>query len=319
MKLNPFNYFFMRSKNLNLPKAKDAPDLKRASIIDPLFYGFYNLNFKNLLIFLSALIILNSFIYGLVFLEDKRGVELYFFDVGQGDAQMVKISGVNFLIDSGKDGKIISNLEKIIPFYRKKIDVAFISHGQRDHLGGFFNVIKKYNIGAVIYSGEDSDLVNQISVRLKEFKIPMIVLGKGDKVIFGDNTFDILWPDLSRALNNQNDNSMVVKFVSPEISSLYTADISLKVEKLLTDLKVDILKVPHHGSKYSSSLDFLKKVSPKISVVEVGKNSYGHPTKEAMGRIKEVGSLLFRTDEDGMIKIFNNGGKIEAFRLDLLD
>jgi competence protein ComEC len=102
------------------------------------------------------------------------------------------------------------------------------------------------------------------------------------------------------------------------LKALFTADISTEIEKILSktaDIKADILKVGHHGSKYSSSLDFLRVVSPKIAVIEVGKNSYGHPTIEALKRLVEIGSRIFRTDKDGIVKIINDNGNLKVYNI----
>ena len=101
------------------------------------------------------------------------------------------------------------------------------------------------------------------------------------------------------------------------IKILFTGDIGEKNEKYLADnfdIKADILKVGHHGSKYSSSDYFLKAVSPKISAIEVGKNSYGHPTKEVLDRLALVGSRIFRTDQNSIVKLSVKGNEINIFK-----
>ncbi|MEX0690052.1 MAG: hypothetical protein WD095_01270, partial [Candidatus Paceibacterota bacterium] len=95
---------------------------------------------------------------------------------------------------------------------------------------------------------------------------------------------------------------------------LLTGDIGYKTEKLLREgVSVDILKVAHHGSKFSSSLDFLERVNPKISVIQVGKNNYGHPTEEVLNNIALVGSQVFRNDIDGTIKIKLNNNQLNIY------
>ena len=106
------------------------------------------------------------------------------------------------------------------------------------------------------------------------------------------------------------------RFSSPDGKALFTADNDKKVENYLAgkyNLSADILKVGHHGSKTSSVAEFLKAVSPKISVIEVGKNSYGHPTKDALARLADIGSRIFRTDKNGIIKLVLNNNKVNVF------
>ncbi|KKS83078.1 MAG: internalization-related competence protein ComEC/Rec2 protein [Candidatus Wolfebacteria bacterium GW2011_GWC1_43_10] len=269
-------------------------------------------------IFLSTLFILNSIVWGVILFDHRDfGAQVYFLDVGQGDSQLVKADGANFLIDAGRNDVVLDNLEKILPFYGKKIDLIFLSHAQQDHAGGVFELIKNYGVGAVIYNGEKISVWEPLSDVLNENKIPYFSLAAGDSVGFGENVFKIIWPESGflEGKHDENDASLVVKFENGTFSSLFAGDISSKAEKALTKIlavKADILKVPHHGSKYSSSAEFLEAVSPKISVIEVGKNSYGHPTDEALERLKNVGSQIFRTDRDGIVKVFYQDGFIKV-------
>ena len=116
-------------------------------------------------------------------------------------------------------------------------------------------------------------------------------------------------------LKNSNDGSIVSRLVFNGNSFLFTGDISSKTEKVLVSKEVnlssDVLKVPHHGSKYSTSELFLENVNPEIAVVSVGKNSYGHPTPESLQRLENFGIKVLRTDLDGDIEIVSDGKKIE--------
>jgi len=115
--------------------------------------------------------------------------------------------------------------------------------------------------------------------------------------------------------NNSNDTSIVIKLVFNKDTFLFTGDISSKIEEDLKlanlPLKADILKVAHHGSKYSSSDYFLESVLPEIAVIQVGENSYGHPTEEALRRLEKFGIKILRTDLDGDIKIVSDGKNYE--------
>jgi len=98
-------------------------------------------------IFLSTLFILNSIVWGVILFDHRDfGAQVYFLDVGQGDSQLVKADGANFLIDAGRNDVVLDNLEKILPFYGKKIDLIFLSHAQQDHAGGVFELIKNFEI-----------------------------------------------------------------------------------------------------------------------------------------------------------------------------
>jgi len=278
-----------------------------------------NISFKNLKIFIGILLVLNFIFWLQVFLDLSENKQVtYFLNVGQGDSQLVRIKKANFLIDAGRDFLVLNNLEKIIPPFKKRIDIAFISHGQLDHAGGMFYIIENYDVGYVIYNGEETPLWQNLKQALDRKKIPYIVLSAPDRVIYGQNKFDILWPKSFDENLKSNDNSMVIRYQNENYSVLFTADITSKTELKLLDKKIasDVLKVAHHGSKYSSSRDFLKAVAPKISIIEVGKNQYGHPTKETLLALKELGSKIFRTDQDGLIKVeyFKNKLLVSALR-----
>jgi competence protein ComEC len=276
--------------------------------------------FKKLSLLIAVLAALNLAAWSFIELgPEPAGAEIYFLNVGQGDGELIKFGRANFLIDSGKDRSVVGNLEKLIPFYKKRIDVAFVSHGQTDHAGGMFYLLENFEVGAVIYNGDSTPLWQNLKMVLEEKKIPWVILKAGDAVSYKENRFQVLWPESLSEKIGFNDNSMVIKYENGDFSSLFTADISSKVEAELlneeADIKSDILKVPHHGSKYSSSQKFLETVNPGAAVIEVGKNSYGHPTKEVLARIAEAGAKILRTDLDGIVKFDFFGGKIRISRL----
>lgn len=248
---------------------------------------------------------------------NPEGTQLYFLDVGQGDSEMVKLGGASFLIDTGENLKIVNNLEKISPFYKRRIDVVFLSHGQMDHAGGMFYLLNNFDVGLVVYNGDPTPLWDNLKKLLSDKNVPYIILSAGDKITYKDGSFEILWPLKVNSKSETNDNSMVTMFREGNFSSLFTADISSKTEEkiLSKSIKADILKVPHHGSKYSSSQKFISAVDPQVAIIEVGKNSYGHPTKEALSRIIESGAKIFRTDLDGIIKIAVNNDVFKIFRI----
>ena len=261
--------------------------------------------------------------YLIIFPRSISGSELYFLSVGQGDSSLVLLpvsdgGYVKFLIDGGPiNGGLDSNLEKILGLDRY-IDIVFVSHPELDHFGGLIDVLKNYKIGAVLYNGAEGDSKNWVEFNkvLSERKIAKIALVKGDNVVYTNSIIKVFHP--VNLLANSNDSGLVLGLETNGFKALFTADIGLATEKIIAqseDIKSDILKVGHHGSKYSSGLSFLEKVEPKISVVEVGKNSYGHPTKEAMGRLASVGSKIFNTYEQGIIKIVKEGGELKVFNL----
>jgi len=248
-------------------------------------------------------------------------LNVYFFDVGQGDSQMVVLAGgPKILIDGGPDNRVVGELDKTLGASDRYIDLIILSHPQLDHFTGLIDVVKRYQVGVFIFNGEETTSAAFMNLQktLKENKIPVLVLSTNDKIKYQDSQLDILWPlKNSTSISDTNDNCLVLKLMSEQAGILFTGDIGAKLENLLAsqeNLDIDILKVSHHGSKFSSTEEFLKKITPVISVIEVGKNSYGHPTKEVLNNLALVGSQIFRTDQNGTVKLTIKNGKIEVFK-----
>lgn len=275
--------------------------------------------------FLAFLAIFDGLVWSLVFKSGSRdAAELYFLNVGQGDSQLLVLPhNVQILIDGGPaNSRAVSELAKILPLSDTYIDAVILTHPQLDHFGGLIDVIKKYQVGAFISTGISgtSKAFQEFAEILKEKGVPQVALAQGDAVSYLDSKFSILnpKPDLTRA-KDINDTSLVMLFKSGGLSALFTGDITAKTEFVLAKtfdagLSAQILKVPHHGSKFSSSKLFLEKVNPKIAVIGVGKNSYGHPTDETLNRLASVGVSVFRTDQDGLVKAAAHDDLLSVFK-----
>jgi competence protein ComEC len=254
--------------------------------------------------------IFNIFIWGQVLFRAPADTEtVYFFDIGQGDSSFVELpGGVQAIIDAGPGKTVVERVESVLPISDRYIDIAILTHPQADHMNGFIDLLKRYRIGVFIINGDAATTQSYAALSdiISKTKTKVLVLGRGDTIAYGNDTFSLLWPPPAGAAADPNDRGTVVKFTSPELSALFTADISADIEhRLLNDtLDSDVLKVPHHGSKYSSTGGFLEKVSPEIAVIQVGKNSYGHPTREALGRLAATETRIFRNDLDGTVKVY---------------
>jgi competence protein ComEC len=286
-------------------------------------------DYKFLKIILGVFVATDILVWGIILLPAKaKNLEMYFLDVGHGDGSLVilprsagsgQAGGVKMLIDGGPiNGKLEKNLEKILPANDRYIDLVAISHPQLDHFGGLIEVLKNYKVGAVITSGQTSQnsAWQELEKIIKEKRIRRIILIAGDKIKYQNSRFDILSPHPADLANDVNDMSLVAILNSGGIKAFFGGDISAEKEKQLAnlyDIDVDILKISHHGSKFSSDPDFLKKASPLISVIEVGKNSYGHPTSQVLEKLKQISSQIFRTDLNGLIKITAENGKLKIY------
>ncbi len=284
------------------------------------------LNRNHLILFLIFLVVFDFLVWKSIILNKPNSdTELYFLDVGQGDSELVILpGGVKILIDAGPNNKIVSELESVLRSTDRYIDLLVLSHPETDHFNGFIDVLKRYQVGAFIYNGRAGAAQSwkELAKIVEENKVPVFVLGQGDKIKNQDDFFEILLPNVDFLRSKElNDTSLIMKLINNDeqnqIKILFTGDIGEKNEKYLInnfDIRADILKVGHHGSKYSSGDYFLKAVNPKISAIEVGKNSYGHPTKEVLERLASVGSQIFRTDQNSIIKLAIKGNEINIFK-----
>ncbi len=267
--------------------------------------------------------------------KDERALEIISLDIGQGDAILVKTpENQTMLIDGGPNNNVLSKLGEHLPALTKRIDIVLLTHPHADHVTGLVEVLKRYNIGAVILSGVDlkTDVYSEFLKVITEKNIPVVIAEAGEAIHFDKNIeFDILSPEragnlvfnkksegFSGAGNDVNDTSIVGKLMFNDFSILLTGDATFKIEAWLLaygeNLKSDILKVGHHGSKYSSSLSFLKLVSPKAAIIEVGaKNRYGHPSEAVLSRLKMINTNVFRADLNGDIKILTDGFTTNIF------
>lgn len=248
--------------------------------------------------------------------------ELFFLPVGQGDAQLTHVGKTWILIDGGPHKSVLESLDRVLGA-GAHIDAIFVSHGQLDHIGGLFDVISSHSVGVLLYQGEVTPLLAQLFDRAHEYAIPIMKMHTGDTLSYAQSIFTVL--SLEQRISSQsmlNDNSLVLRFTTPYSCALFTADIGFSAEKQLLNqytnqLDCDVLKVAHHGSKTSSSNEFLRVVSPVLSVIEVGKNSYGHPTQEVLTRLIQSGSRVFRTDQEGIIKVIFKQDMIQTSFLKL--
>jgi competence protein ComEC len=255
----------------------------------------------------------------LVFLNSDIG--FYFLPVGQGDAELIITeNGSRILVDGGPfNTSLVNSLDKIIPFFDKYIDIVILTHPQLDHFGGMFYLFDNYKVGVFIDNGERSNTESYLRFEklLREKQIKRLSLKGGDNILDGGDMIKFLYPFDFLRKKDLNDTALVfISFVRGS-SAIFTSDISTDIEnKILEQLfPVDILKVAHHGSKNSYNEKFFQKLSPIFSVIEVGKNYYGHPSSKVIDFLKSINSIVFRTDRDGLLRIYKENNNLIVKKL----
>ncbi|KKQ67999.1 MAG: hypothetical protein A3F95_01300 [Candidatus Nealsonbacteria bacterium RIFCSPLOWO2_12_FULL_39_31] len=284
-----------------------------------------NDNKKSVLGVLGVLVFLNIFVWlGVYYESGQKLLRVDFFAVGQGDSMFIETpKGRQVLIDGGPDATVLEKLAKEMLFYDRTIDLVILTHPEKDHVFGLLEVLKKYEIKNILWTGAVRDTVEwqEWSRLIKEAGAKIKIARAGERVVLQKKPLiylDILFPFESleeKEFKDSNDTSIVARLVFGENSFLFTGDATIKTEKDLIAENVfldsDVLKVAHHGSKTSSSENFLKTVSPEIAIIEVGENSYGHPTSEVLATLKQFGIHILRTDQDGDIKIVSDGEEVK--------
>lgn len=277
-------------------------------------------NKKNLRIILAIATL--SVLFFLNFVSANKNsdkLRVSFFDVGQGDSIFIQTPNKkDILIDGGPNNAVIKKLGKAMPFWDKTIDLIIITHPHSDHISGLIEIIKKYEIKEIFYTGVlyNSETYAELLRQIKQNKIKLIEINQQQELTLDKNLkLKILFPNENlreKNIENLNNTSMVVKLIYDENSFLFAADAEYEVEQILlennTDIKADLLKVGHQGASDSSSLKFLQKVSPQIAIISVGENNkFGHPSLRVIRRLEKLGAKVFRSDQNGDIKIIANG------------
>lgn len=276
-------------------------------------------NIKNTIIFYLSFFVLSSF----MILAFDKSMEIHFIDVGQGDATLLRTYKGDYLVDTG--GNLMDSFdigENITLPYLEKLGIkrlngVFITHFHDDHSKSLPTLIDNLKIDRVFISYED---YNNIAFnKIKETKIPLVILTEKDRITLNKKiNLEVLSPnlDLINRKASPNDMSLVFLLTYFDKRILFTGDMERDAEKLLLGKihnKIDIIKVPHHGSETSSTEELLNEIKPDIGVISVGRNNfYGHPRKEVLERYEEIRTNIYRTDTMGMTKIILDKDNIEV-------
>lgn len=247
-------------------------------------------------------------------------LKVYFFDVGQADSILITNNGHNMLIDAGnnEDGpKLVKYIKEDLGI--TEFDYLIGTHPHEDHIGGLDDIINNFDIKKIYLPDITTttktfeDVLDAISS--KELTITMPKIGETFKL--GEADFTILYTGTNSS--DLNSTSIITKMIFGKYSYLFTGDTTSDIEKTILDqnIDIDVLKVAHHGSKYSSSLEFLEKTTPSYAIISVGKNnSYNHPSSETINNLKKYTNNIYLTSELGTILLTSNGQTIDVSYLD---
>lgn len=247
-------------------------------------------------------------------------LKVYFFDVGQADSILITNNGHNMLIDAGnnEDGpKLVKYIKEDLGI--TEFDYLIGTHPHEDHIGGLDDIINNFDIKKIYLPDITTttktfeDVLDAISSKELTITIPKI----GETFKLGEADFTVLYTGTNSS--DLNSTSIITKMIFGKYSYLFTGDTTSDIEKTILDqnIDIDVLKVAHHGSKYSSSLEFLKKATPSYAIISVGKNnSYNHPSSETINNLKKYTNNIYLTSELGTILLTSNGQTIDVSYLD---
>lgn len=247
--------------------------------------------------------------------QSQMPATLIFLDVGQGDAILIQKGTTQVLIDGGPSRAVIDKLGEAMPYFDREIELVILTHADSDHFIGLIDVLERYQVKTFVWTGalnkgKDFETFRDLLVREGAEEE---IAHAGDQFEVGEALLTVLYPLTDHQFTGQipkdlNDTSVVLRVDAPAASVLLTGDAGFAEEEQLVshqaNLRADILKAGHHGSKNSTSAKWLAAVSPQSVVFSVGEgNRFGHPASETLQRVEAAGATTERTDKRGNIKV----------------
>lgn len=258
-----------------------------------------------------------------------KNLEVVFLDVGQGDSIFIRTgTGKTVLIDGGgfssrTDTEHNMGDYVVIPFLLdygvSKLDLVVATHGHDDHIQGLISVLRDFNVEHLIIpdTKDTKDFKKLLDISTHK-NIPYQMCRKGEVIRLDSSTFfNVLYPVEGYEADRSpvNNTSLVLKLCYKDISVLFTGDAEQDVENMFLEkspeIKANVIKVAHHGSITSTTESFLKAVNPRVAVISVGKNNFGHPSEYVLERLTKNNVHIFRTDIDGTVIMTSDGRKLK--------
>lgn len=259
------------------------------------------------LVFISGLGLLILLMLNIKDYWDKS--EIAFFDVGQGDSSLIKLHyNKLILIDGGPDNLVLNRIGRYLPYYQRKIDYVILSHYHDDHIMGLIEILSRYQVGSLIYmeGPKKSYLLEKLISIAKANGTKIVALNNKIELEYSENCNIKVISPLIFNISADDNNSLFVYLNCDGLRAVFNGDSNIKVEKALIssgeNLKTDIFKASHHGSKTSNSEEFLSFLKPIYFIISVGiDNRFGHPNSEIIERVEALKIKIIRTDQSGDI------------------
>lgn len=243
--------------------------------------------------------------------------ELHMLDIGQGDGILLRTeSGENILIDGGPGTTVLEELGEVLSPFDRRLDLLILTHPHEDHVAGLVPVLQRFEVGELMLSAPDykNQAYKTLMQEIGRLEIPYSFADDDRDFAFGDLQLDVLFPfepATGDSMDNVNNASPVIRATWKDVSILLTGDAEREVEAQLLaagiDLEADILKAGHHGSRTSSTLEFLKEVDAELMLISCGwGNDYGHPHAETLEKATDLDMEVRRTDLEGKVSLFFN-------------
>jgi competence protein ComEC len=238
-------------------------------------------------------------------------LEVTALDVGQGDAILVTTPhGHHVLVDGGPSAiGLARELGAVLPHWQRSIDRVLVTHPQEDHIAGIPGLLDRYDVDAEFDTGA-TNTIRSYPLYLQRAH-DRSEIHAGDSFTEDGLLFEVLWPPVGYRTDELNNTSLIIRITYGATRVLLTGDSEAPAQRELMnreDVRADVLKVPHHGSK-TSSTEFLRAVDPAVAVISVGaENHFGHPAPETLAAL--TGATLFRTDRDGRITVSSDGRRV---------
>lgn len=279
----------------------------------------YRKRFCTLLLMIPAWVILCF--------HGKTRLEITMLDVGQGDGIVIRTpENHTYLLDGGSSSEKNIGTYRILPFLKQAgtdhVEAVFLTHDDSDHMNGILEILESMErgkttltIGRIILPDwKDSTPFAKLKEQAARVGVPVYAMGAGDALQDGKTKITCLHPDGEEYRERENEGSLVLLLQYGEFDALFTGDLEGNAEKMVAERSpdIDLLKVAHHGSAFSSRNLFLARVRPELCLISCSENNrYGHPDPNTVSRLEQWGGTCFATKDCGAISVITDGEKID--------